>query len=97
MGGLATDIADIAWITSDNPRTEDPDQIISEILTGCDSDQVELHPEPDRKAAIEKACAYSSGDDVIIIAGKGHEDYQLIGYTKYPFSDQVVLRELGAR
>jgi len=97
MGGLATDIADIAWITSDNPRMEDPDQIISEILTGCNSDQVELHTEPDRKVAIEKACAHSTGGDVIIIAGKGHEDYQLIGYTKHPFSDQVVLRDLGAR
>jgi len=96
MGELATTIADVVWITSDNPRTEDPHRIIGDILNGCGGSKALPHTEPDRKKAIAAACTNAESRDVVVIAGKGHEDYQLIGYTKYPFSDQLILREMGA-
>jgi UDP-N-acetylmuramoyl-L-alanyl-D-glutamate--2,6-diaminopimelate ligase len=97
MGELASRIADVVWITSDNPRTEDPVSIIEDTLAGCLPADVNLRTEPDRKKAIAGACAEAHPDDVVVIAGKGHEDYQIIGVTKFPFSDQEVLRGLGAR
>jgi UDP-N-acetylmuramoyl-L-alanyl-D-glutamate--2,6-diaminopimelate ligase len=96
MGGLASSLADVAWVTSDNPRTEDPGNIIADILTGCVRGSGALHTEPDRRVAIVQACEGAASNDVIVIAGKGHEDYQLVGFTKHPFSDQAVLKELGA-
>jgi UDP-N-acetylmuramoyl-L-alanyl-D-glutamate--2,6-diaminopimelate ligase len=96
MGALASTLADVAWVTSDNPRTEDPEIIIEDILTGCANGTGTLHTEPDRRTAIVQACQGAAPDDVVVIAGKGHEDYQLIGFTKYPFSDQGVLEVLGA-
>ncbi len=96
MGQLASRIADVCWITSDNPRTEDPHGILRDILDGCERDEAVIIEEPDRKTAIEKASADAGPEDVVVVAGKGHEDYQLIGFTKHPFSDQGVLRGLGA-
>lgn len=95
MGELASRLADVAWVTSDNPRTEDPGSIIEDILKGCVSGTGVRHTEPDRRTAIVQACEGAGPEDVVVIAGKGHEDYQLIGFTKHPFSDQTVLEELG--
>lgn len=97
MGQLASQIADVCWITSDNPRTEDPVAIMEDILTGCSEGNADIIKEADRRAAIETACVDAAPDDIVVIAGKGHEDYQLIGGTRHPFSDQAVIRSLGAR
>lgn len=90
MGHIAAEIADRVVITSDNPRTEDPKVIIEDILSsGIKPALVEA----DRKAAIEKTLSRLSPGDVLLIAGKGHEDYQIIGSTKYPFSDVSVVQD----
>ncbi len=96
MGRLARDLADICWVTSDNPRTEDPEAIIIDILAGMDGEGSGIHRIADRRAAIESAFAETGPGDVLVVAGKGHEDYQIIGYTRHPFSDQGILRGLGA-
>ncbi|STX28233.1 UDP-N-acetylmuramoylalanyl-D-glutamate-2, 6-diaminopimelate ligase [Legionella beliardensis] len=94
MGDIATRYADIAIVTSDNPRTEDPDEIICEIKQGIVATTTPIHHITDRKAAIEKAISMAGSKDIVLIAGKGHEDYQQIGQVKYPFSDQAIVREL---
>ena len=92
MGQIAADIADVCVITSDNPRTEDPDQIIREIVAGVSSDSAShIMVEPDRKQAIHMALELASGEDSVLVAGKGHELTQTIGHTRYPFSDRRVV------
>jgi UDP-N-acetylmuramoyl-L-alanyl-D-glutamate--2,6-diaminopimelate ligase len=87
--------SDVAVVTSDNPRTEDPNKIIADILLGASpdlgADAVVI--EPDRKKAIALAIKRSSPGDVILIAGKGHEDYQIIGNKKFPFDDIAIAKE----
>jgi UDP-N-acetylmuramoyl-L-alanyl-D-glutamate--2,6-diaminopimelate ligase len=93
MGQVAEKYSDQVILTSDNPRTEDPDQIISDIKVGI-KNQCEI--EPDREIAIEKAMCLASGDDIVIIAGKGHEDYQIIGQQKNDFSDYQTVLKYGS-
>lgn len=89
--------ADEVVVTSDNPRTEDPRAIIAEILTGIPPvERGRIKVEPDRAAAIKMALKDATPGDIILIAGKGHEDYQIIGETKHPFSD-VTTAETAAR
>jgi UDP-N-acetylmuramoyl-L-alanyl-D-glutamate--2,6-diaminopimelate ligase len=90
MGRIASVLADVAIVTSDNPRTEDPDAIIGEILEGV-SGPVEV--EPDRRVAIARAIELAEDGDVLVIAGKGHETYQEINGEKRPFDDREVARE----
>jgi UDP-N-acetylmuramoyl-L-alanyl-D-glutamate--2,6-diaminopimelate ligase len=90
MGQLAHELADVAIVTSDNPRSEDPLAIIDEVLRGAP----ELEVEPDRRAAIARAISYAREGDVVLIAGKGHEQGQEIAGTIHPFSDQQVAREV---
>lgn len=86
--------SDRVVITSDNPRSEDPMQIIEEIKQGVSSsDFSRVHIEVDRRKAIEWALGNAPAGDVILIAGKGHEDYQIIGSTKQAFSDYLVAQE----
>lgn len=94
MGQLASELADVCWVTSDNPRTEDPASIIRDVLAGMPAGGAQIHEEADRRRAIEEAAAACRPGDVLVVAGKGHEDYQLIGLVKTPFSDQAVLRSL---
>lgn len=89
MGRIAATLADEVVVTSDNPRTEDPDAIIADILTGAEG----LAAEPDRRAAICRAVAGADARDVVLVAGKGHEDYQDINGVKHHFSDAEVVRE----
>jgi UDP-N-acetylmuramoyl-L-alanyl-D-glutamate--2,6-diaminopimelate ligase len=89
MGRLAYELADVAIVTSDNPRTEDPVAIIDEVLRGAP----ELEVEPDRRAAITRAIDAAREGDVVLIAGKGHEQGQEIGGVKLPFDDREVARE----
>jgi UDP-N-acetylmuramoyl-L-alanyl-D-glutamate--2,6-diaminopimelate ligase len=92
MGRIASELADIAVVTSDNPRTEEPRAIIDEILEGADGD-AELEVEPDRRAAIARAIGLARDGDVVVIAGKGHETTQEVGDQRLPFDDREVARE----
>ena len=95
MGAVVARLADHAVVTSDNPRSEDPLKIISHIEGGMERPHL---VEPDRARAIETAIAQAAAADVILIAGKGHENYQEIGGKRLPFSDAAVAREaLAAR
>lgn len=113
MGWVATELSDITIVTSDNPRTEEPLAIIADIRGGIDAGRIaEIVPEriaertskkgytiiPDRRRAIEEAVLMAEPDDIVVIAGKGHEDYQIIGTTKHPFDDRDIARKaLSAR
>ena len=94
MGDAAAKGADEVWVTSDNPRHEDAQSIIADILSGMSSRR---HVEPDRARAIFEAIGSARPGDVVLIAGKGHEDYQEIAGERLPFSDVSVARKaLGA-
>lgn len=92
MAQAAEKFSDQIFVTSDNPRTEEPEQIIDDIMLGF-SKKTNVFRFVDRKEAIEKALQASHTGDAVIIAGKGHEDYQIIGEEKRRFSDQEVVRE----
>ncbi|MFC1809184.1 UDP-N-acetylmuramoyl-L-alanyl-D-glutamate--2,6-diaminopimelate ligase [Candidatus Omnitrophota bacterium] len=94
MGALATQYSDHVIITNDNPRTEDPEQIINGICKGIEKEAFNLKCKIiyDRKKAIEEACAIAGNDSLVLILGKGHEQYQIMGHEKKYFSDQDVVR-----
>ena len=92
MGEIATRLSDFVIITSDNPRSEGPMNIIKDIEDGAAGNNYLI--EPDRRAAISKAVEMADDGDVVLIAGKGHEDYQEIQGVRYTFSDRDVLREV---
>lgn len=92
MGRVAEKLADFIILTSDNPRSEDPLQIADEILAGI-KEKSKVEVVLDRKLAIEKGLKLKGEEDVLLIAGKGHETYQEIGGKKYPFDDREVVRE----
>lgn len=98
MGRIATESADLVIITSDNPRSEPPEKIIEEILTGVSpSDRqnpARVQVEVNRKEAIRKALKAAQPGDAVVIAGKGHEDYQIIGHERFHFDDREVAREI---
>ena len=95
MGAIGAALADIAIITSDNPRNEDPAAIVSDVYAGVAvRDREKTHTEIDRRAAIARAIELADTGDIIVIAGKGHESTQTIGDTARPFDDRVVAREL---
>ncbi|MEG0180697.1 MAG: UDP-N-acetylmuramoyl-L-alanyl-D-glutamate--2,6-diaminopimelate ligase, partial [Peptostreptococcaceae bacterium] len=79
--------------TSDNPRTEDPKIIIDDILEGLDKNKNNYKVVIDRKEAIKEAIEMAQKDDVILIAGKGHENYQIIGKVKHHFDDKEIANE----
>lgn len=93
MGRVAGEYSDIAIITSDNPRTEDPMAIISEIEVGVEETGTEYEIISDRREAIFRAIALAETGDVVIIAGKGHENYQIVGNDKFHFDDREVAQE----
>ena len=91
MGRIASELADVAIVTSDNPRSEDPEAIIAQVLGGMGPDAV---TEVDRRAAIDRAVGLAQAGDVVVIAGKGHEQGQEFdGGRKVPFDDVTVARE----
>jgi UDP-N-acetylmuramoyl-L-alanyl-D-glutamate--2,6-diaminopimelate ligase len=94
MGKTAVELSDLAIVTSDNPRKERPDDIISDILEGITTKNYEVNP--DRKSAIGRAIAMAEKGDIVVIAGKGHEDYQIIGEVKHHFDDREIAREFIA-
>lgn len=93
MGEVAGELSDIVIITSDNPRNEDPLKIISEIEAGVRSKGADYEIISDRREAIKRAVSSARTDDVVIIAGKGHEAYQIIGGDKFHFDDREVAAE----
>jgi UDP-N-acetylmuramoyl-L-alanyl-D-glutamate--2,6-diaminopimelate ligase len=94
MGEIAERLADLAVVTSDNPRTEDPDHILDEILSGMRRDNHERIV--DRREAIEHALEIANDEDVVLLAGKGHETYQVRGTTRYPFDEAEIVKALTA-
>jgi UDP-N-acetylmuramoyl-L-alanyl-D-glutamate--2,6-diaminopimelate ligase len=96
MGAVAERGADVVWITSDNPRNEDPGAIIEEILAGV-AHRDQVHVEPDRAEAIAQALASAQPGDLVLIAGKGHETCQIVGAERRPFDDRLVAREALSR
>jgi UDP-N-acetylmuramoyl-L-alanyl-D-glutamate--2,6-diaminopimelate ligase len=92
MGSIAVEFSDFTIVTSDNPRTEDPIKIIDDITRGIPGD-ADYEIVPDRAEAISRAVQLSEDGDLIVIAGKGHEDYQIIGTTRTDFDDRVVVRK----
>jgi len=97
MGEIAERYSDHVVITNDNPRTESQEQIVANISQGLLCPWA-VEVEYDRMTAIEYAINAAQANDVILISGKGHEDYQIIGKEKVPFSDQkVVVRALSSK
>src|SRR5690606_22606185 len=95
MGAAACELADRVTITDDNPRSEAPAAIVEEILAGLSArDRAAMQVIHDRRTAIESATAASGADDVVVVAGKGHEDYQIYGSQMRTFSDRAVVAEL---
>ena len=95
MGAVASRRADVVVVTSDNPRSEDPAAIAADIAAGarlCGESAVEL----DRRAAIEHALRAARPGDVVVVAGKGHEDYQELAHGRVPFDDRAVVTEVLA-
>jgi UDP-N-acetylmuramoyl-L-alanyl-D-glutamate--2,6-diaminopimelate ligase len=100
MGKIAVDMADLVVVTSDNPRNENPDMIIDDILSGIENgvNNKKVVVEADRYKAIEQTiCELSIPGDIIVIAGKGHETGQIVGAQTIPFDDRVVAREVLAQ
>ena len=98
MAAIAADLSDRVVITSDNPRTEDPNRILEDVVAGI-SPETSILVEADRARAIEAAIADARADDLVLIAGKGHEDYQIIGEKRIRFDDreeaEKVLRRMA--
>ena len=93
MGNVASDLSDLIVLTSDNPRSEYPQAIIDDIMYGI-KDREKVIVESDRKNAIKIAVSTAQEGDVVLIAGKGHETYQIIGEKKNPFDDREELKEI---
>ena len=94
MGRIAERLADQLMITSDNPRTEDPQQIITDIITGIQRfDSTRMAVQADRAQAIQTAIDMAQPDDIIVVAGKGHEDYQILADRTIHFDDREVVRD----
>lgn len=96
MGRIATELADYAVFTSDNPRSEDPEAIIREIAAGA-AGRRNFESDPDRRRAIERAIDLARPGDVLVIAGKGHETYQILADRVVEFDDRQVVREILRR
>ena len=94
MGEISGRIADFTFITTDNPRTEDPDEIVKEIEEGIKKTKGKYKVVVDRREAIEEAIKMATKLDIIILAGKGHEPYQEINGVKHPFDERIIVKEI---
>lgn len=93
MAAIAAKYADHAIFTSDNPRTEDPQLILDDMVDGLEPTTDNYEVIVDRKAAIQRAIGYAKTDDIVLIAGKGHETYQIVGQEKHDFDDRIIAKE----
>ena len=96
MGEVSGRLADLTIITSDNPRNEEPQAIIDDIKIGIGRTEGEYVEIADRKEAIAYAIHHGQPGDIIVLAGKGHEDYQEIKGKKYPMDERNLIREILA-
>jgi UDP-N-acetylmuramoyl-L-alanyl-D-glutamate--2,6-diaminopimelate ligase len=92
MGEIAERSADAVIVTSDNPRTEDPDSIIDEIESGMHAAKHERVT--DRHSAIARAIQIAGDEDIVLLAGKGHETYQIRGSVSYPFDEKEIVKDI---
>lgn len=90
MAAISCRLADHTLLTLDNPRTEEPDQIFADLAQGCSGSWAEIR---DRREAINVAVGEAQPGDVVVVSGKGHEDYLIIGHTKHPFDDRAEVRK----
>ena len=97
MGKIAAELSDLAIVTSDNPRTEDPYKILRQILAGMQDTETPYEVIESRVSAIGRAMELAQKDDVIVLCGKGHETYQEIGTIKYHLDEREVVRERFAQ
>ena len=103
MGHVVGELADVAVLTSDNPRNEDPEQIIADVLIGLENARAsavvsrvaEIHVETERRRAIEQGMALARPGDIVLVAGKGHEATQEIAGVKHPFDDRAIVRGIA--
>jgi UDP-N-acetylmuramoyl-L-alanyl-D-glutamate--2,6-diaminopimelate ligase len=93
MGEAAGSLSDVVILTSDNPRTEDPQRILSDAEVGIQKTGKPYRKIADRREAIYEAVAQAERNDLVLIAGKGHEDYQIIGREVFHFDDKEVAHE----
>ncbi len=94
MGEAAAKHSDLVIVTSDNPRTEDPERIIADILLGVTKEKTPYVVIPNRREAIEYAIRNAQAKDTVVLAGKGHEDYQVVGSEKLHFDEREIVREV---
>jgi UDP-N-acetylmuramoyl-L-alanyl-D-glutamate--2,6-diaminopimelate ligase len=95
MARIAESMSDQLILTSDNPRTEDPEKILEDMVQGLDKNQLKkVLVISNRREAIKTAVNLAGGEDIILLAGKGHENYQEINGVKHPFDDKEILFEL---
>jgi UDP-N-acetylmuramoyl-L-alanyl-D-glutamate--2,6-diaminopimelate ligase len=93
MGAIAASLSDLVVVTSDNPRTEDPNRIIEDVLEGTSGSHAQVEVEVDRRKAIERALELAQPQDFVVVAGKGHETYQIFKDRTIHFDDREVVRE----
>jgi UDP-N-acetylmuramoyl-L-alanyl-D-glutamate--2,6-diaminopimelate ligase len=96
MGAVASHFADIVYVTSDNSRSEDPDAIIADIVSGIDREKP-YRVIRDRAVAIEMAVRQAQPGDIILLAGKGHEKYEIDATGKHPFDEKAIVAAAAAR
>jgi UDP-N-acetylmuramoyl-L-alanyl-D-glutamate--2,6-diaminopimelate ligase len=94
MGQVAGELSDLVYVTSDNPRSEDPLQIMNDVLVGAGRTDTKTIAEPDRAVAIRKAIQQANAGDLVLLAGKGHETYQIFKDRTIHFDDREVAREV---
>lgn len=94
MGEISGRIADYTIITSDNPRTEDPQKIVEQIEVGIKKTKGKYTIIVDRMEAIKKAIKIADKKDIVVLAGKGHEPYQEINNVKYPFDERIIVNNI---
>ncbi|MFH1965098.1 MAG: cyanophycin synthetase, partial [Acidobacteriota bacterium] len=96
MARIGVTNSDIAIITSDNPRTEDPEKIIKDMTAGITDDIRNRSWEviTNRRSAIARALDIADSGDLVLLAGKGHEDYQVLGTEKFPFNEELIVKEI---
>jgi UDP-N-acetylmuramoyl-L-alanyl-D-glutamate--2,6-diaminopimelate ligase len=94
MGAAAAELSDYVVLTSDNPRSEDPLAIMNDVMVGLGRYDTPHVSEPDRKAAIQRAMQLARSGDAVLLAGKGHETYQILKDRTIDFDDRAIAREV---
>ena len=94
MGQIAADMSDFVVVTSDNPRTEDPEAIVNEVAEGTKNAKVPVVTIVDRTQAIEFALKEAESGDIVLLAGKGHETYQIIGTEKIHYDEREIVKNI---